>query len=50
MFNSKGQPDCFAGTLQPVAYDIHSLVNLSDRPDIHICIYTPVTEDPGSDR
>ena len=41
---------CDPGTLQPVAYDIHSLVNLSDRPDIHICIYTPVTEDPGSDR
>lgn len=37
-------------THQPVAYDIHSLVNLSDRPDIHICIYTPATEDPGSDR
>ncbi len=38
------------GVHQPVPYDIHSLVNLSDRPDIHICIYTPVIEDPDADR
>ncbi|MDU4694533.1 MAG: helix-turn-helix transcriptional regulator [Paenibacillus sp.] len=38
------------GVLQPVPYDIHSLVNPSDRPDIHICIYTPVTEVPDADR
>lgn len=37
------------GSQQPVPYDIHSLVNPSDRPDIHICIYTPVTEDPDAD-
>ncbi|MBY0215892.1 helix-turn-helix transcriptional regulator [Paenibacillus illinoisensis] len=30
---------------QFVHYNIHSLVNLSDSPDIHICIYTPVTDD-----
>lgn len=38
------------GAHQPVPYDIHSLVNLSDRPDIHICIYTPAVEDPAADR
>lgn len=38
------------GVRQPVAYDIHSLVNLSDRPDIHICIYTPATSDLDTDR
>lgn len=31
------------------SYDIQSLVNLTDRPDIHICIYTPVTDDPAAD-
>ncbi|MEC0240659.1 helix-turn-helix transcriptional regulator [Paenibacillus dokdonensis] len=30
-------------------YDIQSLVNLTDSPDIHICIYTPVTDDPTAD-
>ncbi|MEF2966567.1 helix-turn-helix transcriptional regulator [Paenibacillus sp. M1] len=39
-----------SGVHRPVPYDIHSLVNLSDRPDIHICIYTPDTEDPGAGR
>lgn len=34
---------------QSVHYDIQSLVNLTDRPDIHICIYTPVTDDPTAD-
>jgi len=38
------------GVHQPVPYDIHSLVNLSDRSDIHICIYTPVMENPAADR
>ncbi|WP_317890830.1 helix-turn-helix transcriptional regulator [Paenibacillus arenilitoris] len=38
------------GVRQPVPYDIHSLVNLSGRPDIHICVYTPVTEDPDAGR
>lgn len=37
------------GVHQPIPYDIHSLVNLSDRSDIHICIYTPATEDPVAD-
>lgn len=33
------------GAHQSVHYNIHSLVNHSDSPDIHICIYTPVTDD-----
>ncbi|MFP7285491.1 helix-turn-helix transcriptional regulator [Shouchella clausii] len=37
------------GAHQPVSYDIQSLVNLADNPDVHICIYTPVTADPTSD-
>ncbi|MED1791415.1 helix-turn-helix transcriptional regulator [Brevibacillus nitrificans] len=42
-------------TLQPpgvkktVTFDINSLLNLSDSPDIHICIYTPITEDKDAD-
>ncbi|GAA0136100.1 helix-turn-helix transcriptional regulator [Paenibacillus sp. YSY-4.3] len=31
------------------SYDIQSLVNLTDSPDIHICIYTPITDDPAAD-
>ncbi|MDQ0061709.1 helix-turn-helix transcriptional regulator [Paenibacillus harenae] len=30
---------------KPIAFDINSLSNLSDSPDIHICIYTPVTDE-----
>lgn len=37
------------GIPQPVPYEIQSLVNPSDRPDIHICIYTPVTEELDAD-
>lgn len=38
------------GARQPVPYDIHSLVNPTDRPDIHICIYTPTIGDSDADR
>ncbi|MBJ9989505.1 helix-turn-helix transcriptional regulator [Paenibacillus sp. S28] len=29
----------------PVAYDIRPLANLSDNPDLHICVYMPAVED-----
>ncbi|ANS76501.1 hypothetical protein AWM70_19560 [Paenibacillus yonginensis] len=34
---------------QTVHYDIQSLVNLTDRPDINICIYTPVIDSSTTD-
>ncbi|MBB3128714.1 hypothetical protein FHS19_003368 [Paenibacillus rhizosphaerae] len=37
------------GVKKPVTFDINSLLNLSDSPDIHVCIYTPITEDKDSD-
>jgi transcriptional regulator with XRE-family HTH domain len=30
------------GTEETVAYDINSFENLSDHPDLHVCIYTPI--------
>lgn len=33
----------------PVAFDIRPLVNPSDNPDIHICVYMPATADKESD-
>ncbi|MBB3131215.1 transcriptional regulator with XRE-family HTH domain [Paenibacillus rhizosphaerae] len=30
---------------EPVAYDIRPLANLSDNPDLHICVYIPSAED-----
>lgn len=33
-----------AGIDDPVGFDIHSLVDLSTSPDVHICVYTPVVE------
>ncbi|OZB94230.1 helix-turn-helix transcriptional regulator [Paenibacillus sp. XY044] len=32
----------------PVAYDIRPLANLSDNPDLHICVYMPAPEDTES--
>ncbi|MBB6731521.1 helix-turn-helix transcriptional regulator [Cohnella zeiphila] len=33
----------------PVVYDIRPLANLSDRPDLHICVYMPASESREAD-
>ncbi|WP_026702691.1 helix-turn-helix transcriptional regulator [Salibacterium aidingense] len=38
------------GVNKTVTFDINSLVNLSDSPELHICIYTPITDEKNADR